>query len=416
MRIQELIKGHPMIQNNNISTFSTIIFKKIFFKLLKNIAHGAIKVNDKNDSYVFGNQKDKNNSTVSITINNPKAYKAIIMEGSVGAGASYIDGDWDTDDLQKLIELIIKNDSLFKNIESPISRLFSFIRTISYKLKINSIPRAKENILAHYDLGNDFFKLILDSSMMYSCALYKPSDISLEEASKKKIQAICAALQLKATDHLLEIGTGWGALACFAAQEYGCKVTTTTISEKQYLYVKDKITKLGLNNKIELLKSDYRTLTGQYDKIVSIEMIEAVGYKYFDTYFKQCYELLKPEGLFFLQAIVINDQAYESAKDEVDFIKKYIFPGGCLPSVFSINKSIASQTNLQLLSFEDIGHHYVTTLNDWHKKMLENKQAILAQGFTESFIRTWEFYFCYCAAGFQTNYISDIHALWRKRR
>jgi len=416
MHIQDLEKGNTMIQNNQSSSLSTKIAKNIFLKLLNSIAYGIIKVTDMNGSYVFGNTKDKSDANVSITINNPKAYKAILMEGSVGAGASYIDGDWDTDNLQKLIEIIIKNDSIFNNIESPISRLFSFIRTISYKLKINSIRRAKENILAHYDLGNDFFKLILDPSMMYSCAIYQPADISLEFASKKKIQAICAALQLKPTDNILEIGSGWGGFACFAAQEYGCKVTTTTISEKQYLYVKDKITKLGLNNNIELLKNDYRTLTGQYDKIVSIEMIEAVGHKYFDTYFKKCYELLKPEGLFFLQAIVINDQAYEAAKDEVDFIKKYIFPGGCLPSVFSINKSIASKTKLQLLSFQDIGHHYVTTLNDWHKKLLENKQEILAQGFTEAFIRTWEFYFCYCAAGFQTNYISDIHALWRKRK
>ncbi|KTD40534.1 SAM-dependent methyltransferase [Legionella parisiensis] len=405
-----------MGQNNHLSTLSTGLSKKLFFKLLNGITYGSIKVNDVNGSFVFGNEKDKNDSIATININNPKAYKSILMGGSIGAGASYINGDWDTDDLKKLIELIIKNDFLFNNIESPISRLFSLIRTIDYKLKINSIRRAKENILAHYDLGNDFFKLILDPSMMYSCALYKPSDISLEEASQKKIQAICTALQLKSTDHILEIGTGWGGFACFAAQEYGCKITTTTISEKQYLYVKEKINQLDLSHQIELLKEDYRKLSGQYDKVVSIEMIEAVGHKYFDAFFHQCNQLLKPEGLFFLQAIVINDEAYEAAKDEVDFIKKYIFPGGCLPSVFSINKSIASQTTLQLQSFEDIGQHYVATLNDWHKKLLANKQKILAQGFTESFIRTWEFYFCYCAAGFKTHYISDIHALWRKRR
>ncbi|WP_454784673.1 class I SAM-dependent methyltransferase [Legionella sp. WA2024007413] len=407
-----------MDQNKYLSTQSKVtrLSKKVFFKLLNSISYGAIKVNDANGSYVFGNQKEKEDSIATITINHPKAYKSILMGGSVGAGASYIDGVWDADNLQKLIAIIIKNDSLFNNIESPIARLFSFIRTISYKLKINSIRRAKENILAHYDLGNDFFKLILDPSMMYSCALYQPSGISLEEASQKKIQAICNKLQLKPSDHILEIGTGWGGFACFAAKEYGCKVTTTTISEKQYLYVKEKISQLGLDHQIELLKEDYRKLSGQYDKVVSIEMIEAVGHKYFNTFFRQCNRLLKPEGLFFLQAIVINDQAYEAAKDEVDFIKKYIFPGGCLPSVLSINKSIASQTTMQLLSFEDIGHHYVSTLNDWHKKLLANKQEILAQGFTESFIRTWEFYFCYCAAGFQSNYISDIHALWRKRR
>ncbi|MCW8471572.1 cyclopropane-fatty-acyl-phospholipid synthase family protein [Fluoribacter gormanii] len=416
MPTHDQIKGHSMNQNNYLSTLSVRFCKKIFFKLLNGITHGAVEVNDHESRYVFGHEQEKNDLTPTININNPNAYRAILLGGSVGAGKSYIDGNWDTNDLQKLITLFIKNDSLFNNIESPIARFFNLMRTISYKLKNNSVRRAKENILAHYDLGNDFFKLILDPSMMYSCALYKPSDISLEEASKKKIQAICSALQLKPSDHILEIGTGWGGFACYAAQEYGCKVTTTTISEKQYLYVKEKISQLGLDNQIQLLKEDYRKLSGQYDKVVSIEMIEAVGHKYFDTFFQQCNQLLKPEGLFFLQAIVINDQAYEAAKDEVDFIKKYIFPGGCLPSVFSINKSIASKTTLQLLSFEDIGQHYVSTLNDWHKKLLANKQEILAQGFTESFIRTWEFYFFYCAAGFQTNYISDIHALWRKRR
>ncbi|WP_133137616.1 SAM-dependent methyltransferase [Legionella rowbothamii] len=404
-----------MTQNNYLSALNARLCKKIFLRLLNGITHGRIEVNDYEGSYIFGQEHKEDALTATIVINNPNAYRTILLEGSVGAGKSYIDGDWDTGDLQKLITLFIKNDSLFNNIESPIARFFSLMRTVSYKLKINSIRRAKENILAHYDLGNHFFRLILDPSMMYSCAIYKPSGISLEQASKKKIQAICVALQLKPSDHILEIGTGWGGFACYVAQEYGCKVTTTTISEKQYLYTKEKINQLGLNHQIELLKEDYRNLCGQYDKVVSIEMIEAVGHKYFDTFFHQCHQLLKPAGLFFLQAIVINDQAYEAAKDEVDFIKKYIFPGGCLPSVHSISKSIANQTTLQLLSFEDIGHHYVPTLNDWHKNLLKNKQEILAQGFTESFIRMWEFYFFYCAAGFQTNYISNIHALWLKR-
>ncbi|KTD32932.1 cyclopropane-fatty-acyl-phospholipid synthase [Legionella nautarum] len=416
MLIQTKTKGYRMDQNNYLSSLGVKFYKKIFFNLLNSISHGTIKVYDHGSSYVFGHEQEKNDLIVTITINNPGTYRAIVLGGSVGAGKSYIDGDWDTDNLQNLITIFIKNDSIFENIESPIARFFSLIRTISYKLKINSIRRAKKNILAHYDLGNDFFKLILDPLMMYSCALYKPSDISLEEASKKKLHAICSALQLKSSDHLLEIGAGWGALACYAAQEYGCRVTTTTISEKQYLYVQEKINQLGLNHQINLLKDDYRKLSGQYDKVVSIEMIEAVGHRYLDTFFRQCHQLLKPEGLFFLQAIVINDQAYEAAKDEVDFIKKYIFPGGCLPSVLSINKSIAKQTTLKLLSFEDIGQHYVFTLNDWHKKLIVNKQEVLALGFTESFIRTWEFYFCYCAAGFQTYYISNIHALWQKRR
>lgn len=416
MRIQDRIKGNRMDLNNYLSTLSVGFYKKIFLKLLNDITHGRIEVYDHGRSYAFGHEQGKNDLIATITINDPRAYRAILLGGSIGAGKSYINGYWDTDNLQKLIEIFLRNDSLFNNLESPVARLFSLMRRISYKFKFNSIRRAKENILAHYDLGNNFFKLILDPSMMYSCALYNPPEICLEEASKKKIQTICTALRLQPSDHILEIGTGWGGFACYAAKEYGCKVTTTTISEEQYFYVKEKISQLGLENQIELKKEDYRKLSGQYDKIVSIEMIEAVGHKYFDTFFNQCNQLLKAEGLFFLQAIIMNDKAYEAAKNEVDFIKKYIFPGGCLPSAFSISKSIATQTDLQLLSFQDIGHHYVPTLNDWHKKLSANKQEILAQGFTESFIRTWEFYFFYCAAGFQTNYISNIHALWRKRR
>ncbi|KTD27203.1 SAM-dependent methyltransferase [Legionella maceachernii] len=405
-----------MHRHNYLAPLNSSFFQKIFLKLLNNITDGRIEVCHHENRYAFGCDPGKNDSTATIIINNPIAYRTILLEGSIGAGKSYINGHWDADNLQQLIEIFIKNEHLFSKLEGPLARLISLFRTINYKFKLNSIDRAKENILAHYDLGNNFFKLILDPLMMYSCALYTTPETSLEEASIKKIETICTALRLQPTDHILEIGTGWGGFACYAAQKYGCKITTTTISEEQYIYVKKKINQLGLENQIELLRKDYRKLSGEYDKIVSIEMIEAVGHKYFNTFFNQCNQLLKAGGLFFLQSIVINDQAYEAAKNEVDFIKKYIFPGGCLPSVYSISKSIATQTALQLLWFQDIGNHYVATLNDWHKKLVVNKEEILAQGFTESFIRMWEFYFCYCAAGFHTKYISNIHALWQKRR
>lgn len=390
--------------------------KKIICNLFKKIKHGTIHLNDSQGHHIFNDNPEVNPHKISINVRNPQAYKKIILDGTVGAGKSYIDGDWDTDNLQQLMELIIKNDSLFNKIDGPITKFLKVFRTINYQLKPNNEQRAKDNILAHYDLGNDFFQLILDPRMMYSCGIYEPSHIGLDEAAQKKLQRICTKLDLKPTDHILEIGTGWGGFAIYAAQSYGCKVTTTTISDKQYDFVKNKIKQLGLESQIELLKCDYRKLSGQYDKIVSIEMIEAVGHKYFDTFFRQCNHLLKPEGLFFLQAIIINDKAYPKAKNEVDFIKKYIFPGGCLPSVLSISKSIARQTMMQLISFDDIGQHYIATLNDWHSKLLANKEAILKQGFTEEFIRMWEFYFCYSAAGFASRHISTIHALWQKRK
>lgn len=388
--------------------------QKILHNLFKKIQHGTIELHDHSGRYSFGGNAD-NAGCVKININKPQAYKKILLEGSVGAGRSYIDGDWDTDDLQKLIGLFIKNDALLNKIDGPFSRIFSVIRTLSYRFNTNTVRTSKKNILAHYDLGNEFFELILDPTMMYSCAIYDSPDSRLNDAATKKLQAICDKLALKPSDHVLEIGTGWGGFAIYAAQQYGCKITTTTISNKQHAFVKEKIKRLRLEHQIELLDRDYRKLTGQYDKLVSIEMIEAVGHQYFDQFFHKCNQLVKPEGLFFLQAIVINDQAYDAAKNEVDFIKEYIFPGGCLPSVGSISKSIAKQTKMQLKSLDDIGQHYVTTLNDWHKKLDANKEAILAQGFTEDFIRMWAFYFCYCAAGFEHHYISNIHALWRKR-
>ena len=405
-----------MVENSELKIkWREALSKKIILDILKKIQKGTIQVNDGDERYVFGDINEVNGQNATINIIHPRAYKKILLEGSLGAGKSYIDGDWNTDDLQTLIKLFIKNDALFNDIESSLARFLSCMRTISYKLNRNTIRRAKDNILTHYDLGNSFFRLILDPSMMYSCALYEPSGISLEEAAKKKIQRICDKLELKAGDHVLEIGTGWGGFALYAAQVYGCKITTTTISDKQYAFVKEKIKNLGLENQIELLSLDYRKLSGQYDKLVSIEMIESVGHKYFDAFFHKCNQLVKPEGLFFIQAIVINDQAYEAAKNEVDFIKKYIFPGGCLPSVFSISKSIATQTKMQLISLDDIGNHYAATLNDCHNKLLANKTALLSQDFTDNFIRMWQFYFCYSAAGFESNYISNIHALWRKR-
>ena len=251
--------------------------------------------------------------------------------------------------------------------------------------------------------------------MLYSCALYESEDMNLDAASTHKLRTICNTLQLKPEDHLLEIGSGWGGFAIFAAKEYGCRVTTTTISDKQYHYIKNEVARIDMQEQITILNCDYRDIVGEYDKLVSIEMVEAVGSAYFKTFFEKCNALLKPGGLFFLQAITINNKAYHQAKNDVDFIKKYIFPGGCLPSMAIINESISKYTQMQLIKCDDIGHHYSRTLSDWMTRFHHSIDEIKSLGFSEYFIRTWNFYFCYCIAGFRQSYINNIHALWQKK-
>lgn len=389
--------------------------RKFIFKLLSKIQFGKIKITDKRGTQIFEGKIDADKYSVHLHVTSLSAYKRICINGTIGASEGYMQGEWNVDDLTKLMEIIIKNTEIFDKVQSPMMRVIDYPFRIINKYWKNNITNSKKNILAHYDLGNDFFKLFLDPSMMYSSAIYEPERSSLEHASVNKLETICQQLQLQSTDHVLEIGSGWGGFAIYAAQRFGCKVTTTTISDKQYAYVKKEIEHLGLKDRITLLNQDYRQLSGQYDKLVSIEMIEAIGAKYFDVFFRKCNELIKPNGLLFLQAITMNDQAYHEAKNSIDFIKKYIFPGGCLPSVGVISNCIAEQTEMQLLHMRDIGAHYATTLLDWLKRFNQQIDQVKSLGFSDEFIRMWRFYFCYCAAGFKQAYISDIHGLWRKR-
>jgi cyclopropane-fatty-acyl-phospholipid synthase len=389
--------------------------RNFLLKLLKHIQYGSITLVDGKQQWQFQGNAAKDQAPVEVSIHQPRVYRRVLLQGTLGASESYMVGDWDTDNLTRLIEIIIENKTVFAKIENALSRVVCYVRHCIDLMRPNNVSLAKQHILAHYDLGNEFFKLFLDPTMMYSCALYDSETRTLEEASLNKLDAICKALHLSPADHLLEIGTGWGGFAIHAAQKYGCRITTTTISDKQHAYVKQQIERLGLEKQITLLNQDYRQLTGQYDKIVSIEMLEAVGWRHFDTFFNQCNRLLKQNGLFFLQTIVINHQAYHAAKNEIDFIKKYIFPGGCLPSIPVIEGCVASQTQLELISLTEIGKHYVKTLNTWQDNFRDNIAAVKAHGFDDHFIRMWNYYFSYCAAGFNTGYINDIHAVWRKK-
>ena len=275
----------------------------------------------------------------------------------------------------------------------------------------NTQQGSRKNIAAHYDIGNDLFKIMLDKTMMYSSAIFGDENMSLYDAQMNRLDVICKKLDLQASDQLLEIGTGWGTLSIYAAKNYGCHVTTTTISREQYNLTCERVEKEGLSDRITVLIKDYRHLNGKFDKLVSVEMIEAVGHQYYETYFNKCSELLKPTGMMLLQAITISDQQFEAAKTSVDFIKRYIFPGSCIPSVTAMQQAITNSSDLRLYDLKDIGPHYATTLNHWRKNINANMDEIKKLGYSDEFIKMWDFYLCYCEGGFIERVISDVHML-----
>jgi len=290
----------------------------------------------------------------------------------------------------------------------------SLVNKAWHALRRNTLQGSRKNIAAHYDLGNELFELFLDDTMMYSCGIFEHPQATLQQASIEKLERVCRKLELRPADHLLEIGSGWGGLALHAARHYGCRVTTTTISREQYDRARTRVEQAGLGDRVTVLCQDYRELSGQYDKLVSIEMIEAVGHAYFDTYFEKCSSLLKPDGMMLLQSITIAEQRYAAARRSVDFIQRYIFPGGCLPSVAVISNAVTRKTDMRMLHLEDIGPHYATTLNRWRENFFARLPEVRQQGFSETFIRMWEFYLCYSEGAFLERAISDVQILFAK--
>ena len=386
----------------------------MLIKRLAHLQHGAIKIVDDNQTMRFGQEtSDSSLEKIEVTlyVKSSEFYGEVVFGGSIGAGEAYMQGYFECDNLTNLIRLMVRNQSLLDDIESSFAKITAPIQAWLHRINKNTQTGSRRNISAHYDLGNDFFKLMLDPTMMYSSAFFESAQQSLEEASIAKLKKICKKLDLKSTDHVLEIGTGWGGFAIYAAQNYGCKITTTTISQAQYQLALERIKEAGLENKIEVLLSDYRDLTGEYDKLVSIEMIEAVGHHFYDTYFGACGRLLKPNGMMLLQAITIADQRYASAIKSVDFIQRYIFPGSCIPSVTAMLHSITKSTDMRLFDLEDIGPHYATTLARWRDNFFDNISAIRQLGYPETFIRMWDFYLCYCEGGFEERALGDVHIL-----
>lgn len=348
-----------------------------------------------------------------VTIHSPAFYSKIAFGGTLGASEAFMDGDWTADEPTNVVRILLRNRGQLDGIEGGWGRLLKPAHMVVHWLRRNTRAGARKNIEAHYDLGNDFYELFLDPTMMYSCAVYENPEMTLEEASTAKLDRLCQKLDLQPEDHVLEIGTGWGGFAEHAVKNYGCRVTTTTISPSQASYARERIQKAGLAERVEILEKDYRDLEGSYDKLVSIEMIEAIGHDQMNQFFEVCSARLKDDGIMALQAITIADRFYERSRRSVDFIQRYIFPGSALPSVGSLNRSIA-RTDLTALHMEDIGPHYAVTLATWRQRFFDNLKSIQELGFSDRFVRTWQYYFCYCEGGFSERSIGDIQLVLSK--
>jgi cyclopropane-fatty-acyl-phospholipid synthase len=351
---------------------------------------------------------------VRVWVTSPEFYQAVAAGGSVGAGEAYMAGHWYSDDLVGLVRLLVRNRDVLDGMESGWARLGGWLLRGWHWLRPNSEAGSRRNIAAHYDLGNDFFSLFLSMDQMYSAAYWEGARDTLEAASRRKLDLVCRRLKLTAQDHLVEIGTGWGGLAVHAAAQFGCQVTTTTISQQQYTAACERVARAGVADRVTVLLEDYRNLTGTYDKLVSIEMIEAVGAQYLDTYFSKVAQLLKPDGLALIQAITIEDHRYRQALRAVDFIKRHVFPGSFIPSVAAIVAAKSRVSDLALVELEDFGISYARTLAAWRERFGSRLAQVRALGFDERFVRLWDFYLAYCEGGFRERAIGVSHLLFAK--
>ena len=399
---------------NLLSThgLSGSLLRRGVLRQLAHLKNGQLLVIEEDERHLFGSAGSPLLGEIHIL--DAAAWGLVASNGSIGAGEAFIHGYWSSPDLTAVVRVFVSNLEVLDALEGGLARLGRPLVRALHWLNRNTRKGSQKNIAAHYDLGNELFEQFLDPTMMYSAAQFRSADDSLEQAQLNKLERICQKLDLKASDHLLEIGTGWGSMALYAAQHYGCQVTTTTLSKEQYDFTAQRIEALGLHAQVTLLLKDYRDLTGQYDKLVSIEMIEAVGHRFLPTYFKQCAHLLKSNGLMLLQAITIREQRYEQARNGVDFIQRYIFPGGALPCVQKMLEIVSRDTDMNLLHMEDFGLHYARTLRLWHENFRRAHGRLSELGYDEYFLRLWEFYLCYCEGGFLERTIGTAQLLLAK--
>jgi cyclopropane-fatty-acyl-phospholipid synthase len=390
--------------------------RRLFIARLEGLEHGELTLVENGERRTFGRRSPGCDLRATLEVLHPQTFADTAFGGTVGGAEAFMQGHWRTDDLTSLVRLFIVNREVMEAVEGGTARLGVPLRRALHWLNRNSRDGSRRNISAHYDLGNDLFALFLDETMAYSCGVFERADATLHEAQVAKFERICRRLRLAPGDHLLEIGTGWGGFAIHAASRYGCRVTTTTISKEQHAWAAERIRAAGLEDRVTLLLDDYRDLRGRYDKLVSIEMIEAVGHQYLDTYTAQCSRLLEPHGAMLLQAITLQDQIYEEALRSVDFIQRYIFPGSFIPSVTAIADSVRRATDMKVFHLEDIGPHYATTLSRWRENFFARIDDVRRLGYPESFIRMWDFYLGYCEGGFLERQLGDVQMLLTKPR
>lgn len=388
------------------------LLRRGVLRQLARLKHGQLVVVEDGERMLFGAPGSA--LVGEIHILDAAAWGMVASNGSIGAGEAFIHGYWSSPDLTAVVRVFVSNLEVLDAMEGGLARVGRPLVQGLHWLNRNTRKGSQKNIAAHYDLGNELFEQFLDPTMMYSAAQFLTPEDNLEQAQLNKLERICQKLALKPSDHLLEIGTGWGSMAVYAAQNYGCRVTTTTLSKEQYAFTAKRIEQLGLQDQVTLLLKDYRDLTGEYDKLVSIEMIEAVGHRFLPTYFKQCAQLLKSNGLMLLQAITIREQRYEQAKRGVDFIQRYIFPGGALPCVQKMLEIVGRDTDMNLLHMEDFGLHYAKTLRLWHENFRRAHGRLSELGYDDYFLRLWEFYLCYCEGGFLERTIGTAQLLLAK--